>query len=282
MNNNPDFSSSKVENPTFEYLIHQTIEVPDTNQIGEIDLWVPIPLNATNIMYPTVPTIQTADESLGCNLLYFEDVTCPFSLDISYSHDGKPRSPSLDVDFINSCEVVSEDFVGTLPKVLQARVNLARTAQDKVNLISKFLITNLKYEFPPTKSRDAMSVYNCMKSDCGGYHNLFVEFLRQNGIPAVVDFGFRFPSLESHAWAWWFDKKTGNWILEDLNDRKLGTFKDGKYSPRFSMTLGYGQKLTPPFPLEVLFLQEKLFWDRNYDKREKKIEVKSILSAENY
>lgn len=146
-------------------------------------------------------------------------------------------------------------------KAIKERAESLRSSNvaESVKNITNYLVKSLKYHYPP-KSRDAKSVFESKESDCGGYHILFVSMLRCLKIPSVVDFGMRLPKYTPHVWSWYYDKDSNKWQFIDIND-----IQDNKKDlDRVSYSLGVNP-LVKDFPAKVQFLQNRLFWDYNFE-----------------
>ena len=193
----------------------------------------------------------------------------PFTVNINEEVNCMPTEPPTSDDFINKCLRFNEPLCTPLneahKKLNEININpeLNNNPSLVVNSIVKYLSKNMIYEYPP-KTRDAESVAVTMKSDCGGYHSLFVTLMRILKIPAVMDFGARLPGCTPHVWAWWFDMHNKKWNIIDINDIQNNI----PLSHRVSFTLGTGLN-DFGYPRKVVFLQNSLVWDWNYDLHKK-------------
>lgn len=250
------------------YEIEHSIEMHFSGSVGKDDgtaqLWVPTP-KGTKVTFSLKPTLSSNLEDVGCTINYWRGLPLEEALiTCSYRHSGTPRVPPVDEKFISKAlgksdplTVVTEDI---LRMPLLKKINGLST-KEQIKAIEGYLVSRLEYEHPP-ETREASEVLKKNKSDCGGYHSAFVALARSLGIPAVLDFGFRTETDAYHAWAWWFDRSTQSWNMEDINDIQ----NDKPIIGRVSMTLSTAPGLVPPFPLPVLHLQSHLVWIDSFDE----------------
>lgn len=249
-------------NYKIEHSIH--LEFDKSRSEGSLKLWVPTPLG-TKAEYSIPPDSSKELLNLGCRINYWNKLPLEsLVLKSSFENSGIARTPSLSKDFIakalseNKSWVEVSEKIKKLPMVEEIK---SLKDEEKIAKIKEFILSFIKYEYPP-ETRVAEEVLDVGKSDCGGYHALFVALSRSVGVSAVMDFGFRALSDQAHVWAWWFNKESKKWVMEDLNDEQSKRVP----TDRVSFVLGTNPKLIPAYPRSVLFLQSHLVWIEDIDR----------------
>ena len=231
---------------------------PETAQ-----LWIPTPKDVI-AKFSFNPTSSTFTQDVGCTINFWGEIPLKNTvITCFYEHPGTPRIPPTTERFISKALARNDALTYITTELLD--IPLIKDIEslvvpEQIQAIKSYLVKKLKYEYPP-QTREAGEVLEINKSDCGGYHSAFVALCRSLKIPAVLDFGFRTKNDNYHTWAWWFDKITNTWTMEDLNDEQNHTSKEG----RVSMTLSTAPDLIPPYPKPILYLQSHLAWINNID-----------------
>ena len=144
-----------------------------------------------------------------------------------FSQPQSPDSlPVADLTSLKKYTAASQYWPVSEPQIKQ----LAERLKSPEN-IYKFVVENLSYDYGSVKSsltrRGALnSLENPKKSSCSQFADLFVALARAAGIPAREIEGYAYTDNQSieqsmfegdllHAWAEYFDREKGQWLMVD-------------------------------------------------------------------
>jgi hypothetical protein len=255
-----------------------SLKIPKNSNIG---IWIPISRGSDK--YNSNIVVSDIYENENTKVLFWEfkkrDKNRMEKLVLEQVINARVNSPQIEEDYLRRCTRLDEDLTSSNKQILELAKELTANIQNnskKVEVVTNYLVNNLEYEYPP-KQREATKVFDSKKSDCGGYHALLVSILRSLNIPSIMDFGAKLPAFSPHVWSWWFNNETERWNMVDLNDIQNNIVN----VDRVSYSLGTNP-IIENFPIKILFIQNYLAWDYNYDFNKTRgtfLEIENINKA---
>jgi hypothetical protein len=243
-----DVSLLKYEvNGIFVGSLTQTIQLisNETSTIVDCELFVPLVRNETARHYVVLNISSSIgqpailNDSSGNKYAYWSHVTIArnqvFSVELNYyvlsfsTHyiidssliTDYNRSSELYVKYTQPEELIQSNNAEIVSKA-QSLIGNESNIHEKVSKIYNFVITHMRYA-AQEEERGALWALEKGVGDCSEYSYLFVALCRAAGIPARVQAGFAFHSInetleDGHMWAEYYLENYG-WIPVDATWR---------------------------------------------------------------
>lgn len=220
--------------------------------ISNSSIYIPISRDASNVKVEIndarLKNYDTFEYGVAKNQAMNLEVKDGDEITVLYDVPVNPTHPDLNPDyFLSNDERYTKWKTGGIVEKF-AKENNKLSVDEYISKATQTLKSGLKYKGFGTNT--IADKYECTDElvkgkkevDCIGYHSALVAMLRTNGIPAVLDVGFRLGKGDDpHVWAWYWDQE---WKRIDILDDQKAVVGDIDLFPRVSVSLGTTHDLT--------------------------------------